>query len=87
MRGLLGREAVIDDIDEEMRLHIEMETEANIERGMTLNDARLSALKGFGNLGRMRDEAYEIRGGGMLETLWQDVRYGVRMLVKHRDEK
>ena len=82
LRALLRREAVIEDIEEEMRSHVEMETEANIERGMMPDEARARALMSFGNLGRIRDLAYDIRGGGMIETLWQDLRYGFRLLLK-----
>jgi hypothetical protein len=84
LRALLGREAVIDDIDEEMRLHIEMETEANLERGMSPVEARRAARMSFGNFGSIKDAAYGIRGGGMIETLLQDIRYGARMLAKHK---
>src|SRR5919202_635261 len=84
LRALLGREAVIRDIDEEMRLHVEMETEANIERGMSPEDARRAARKSFGNLGSIKDMAYGVRGGGMIETLLQDIRYGARVLAKHK---
>jgi putative ABC transport system permease protein len=84
LRALLGREAVIGDIDEEMRLHVEMDTEANIERGMSPDQARRAALKSFGNYGRFREMAYGIRGGGMMETLLQDIRYGARVLARHR---
>jgi predicted permease len=84
LRALMGRESVIRDIDEEMRLHLELETEANIERGMSPENARRSALRSFGNLGSIRDTAYAIRGGGMIETLLQDIRYGARVLAKHR---
>jgi putative ABC transport system permease protein len=84
LRGLLRREAVIQDIEEEMRSHVEMEIEANIERGMKPDEARREAFRSFGNLGRVRELAYEVRGGGMLETLWQDMRYGARVLAKHR---
>ena len=83
LRGLLRRDAVIEDIEEEMRAHLEMETQTNIERGMNPEEARVSALRSFGHLGRIRELAYEIRGGGIMETIWQDVRYGTRMLVKH----
>ena len=83
LRALLRREAVLQDIDKELRLHIEMETDANRELGMTPEEARLSAMKSFGNVGSIRDQAYEVRGGGFMETLWQDLRYGARMLVKH----
>ncbi|HEX8650259.1 MAG TPA: ABC transporter permease, partial [Pyrinomonadaceae bacterium] len=84
LRALLGREAVLHDIDEEMRLHVEMETEANIERGMSPEDAQLAARRSFGNLGSIKDSAYEVRGGGMIETLLQDIRYGARVLAKHK---
>ena len=82
LRALFRRETVIDEIEEEMRSHVEMEVASNIERGMGPEEARAAALRSFGNLGRIRDLAYEVRGGGMLETLWQDLRYGARMLMK-----
>ncbi|HJQ26850.1 MAG TPA: ABC transporter permease [Blastocatellia bacterium] len=84
LRALFGREALISDIDEEMRLHVEMEVEANIARGMSPDEARRAALRAFGNLAAARDAAYEVRGGGFLETLLQDIRYGARVLAKHR---
>jgi putative ABC transport system permease protein len=82
LHSLLRRDAIIKDIDEELRLHIELETETNIERGMSPEVARQAAHKSFGHLDYIRGLAYDIRGGGMLETLWQDLQYGLRMLVK-----
>ena len=82
LRALRGREAVIGDIDEELRLHLEMEAEANVGRGMTPEEARRAALRTFGNLDSVRERAYEVRGGGPLETLAQDVRYAARMLAR-----
>jgi predicted permease len=82
LRALRGREAVIGDIDEELRLHLEMEAEANAARGMTSEEARRAALRTFGNLDSVRERAYEVRGGGPLETLSQDVRYAARMLAR-----
>src|SRR6478609_4225293 len=83
LRALFGRDKVLNDIDEEMKAHIELEAEANRERGMTAEAARRSAMESFGNVGSLRDLAYEVRGGGFLETLWQDVRYCGRMLLKY----
>ena len=60
-----------------------METETNIKRGMPPDEARAAALKSFGNLVRNTELGYDIRGGGWLETLWQDLRYGARMLLKN----
>ncbi|HET6891088.1 MAG TPA: ABC transporter permease [Pyrinomonadaceae bacterium] len=80
LRALVQRDSVIEDIEEEMHCHVEMETQTNIARGMSPDEARRAALRSFGNLGRIRDLAYEVRGAGMLETLWQDLRYGARIL-------
>ena len=84
LRALLWRDKVIHDIDEELRAHLEMETEANREMGMTPEEARLSAAKSFGNIGSIKDLAYEVKGGGFMESVWQDLRYSARMLFKHR---
>ena len=83
LRALFRRDAVLHDIDEEMRAHLEMEIEANRELGMTPEEARLSATKSFGNVASLKDLAYEVRGGGFMETLWQDLRYSGRLLLKH----
>ena len=78
------RETVIDDIDKEFGFHVEMETKANLERGMSDEEARQAAIRSFGNFGSVRDKAYEVRGGGMMEALLQDIRYAARGLVKHK---
>jgi predicted permease len=82
LRALFRRESVLRDIEEELRVHVEMETETNIKRGMPPDEARAAALKSFGALGRNTELGYDIRGGGWLETLWQDLRFGARMLIK-----
>ncbi len=84
LNGLLRREAVIGDMDEEMRLHLEMEAEANMKRGMPPEEARRAALRSFGNFDKLRERGYEVRGGGRLETLFQDLRYGARVLAKNK---
>jgi len=84
LRALAGREKVIDDIDREMRLHVDLQTDANIAAGMSPDEARQEALRTFGNVNKIRDTAYDVRGGGLLETLSQDIRYGARVLIKHR---
>jgi predicted permease len=81
-RGLFRPEAVIRDIDEELRAHVEMETEANVRRGMSPEEARRAARLSFGNYDGVRDAAYGVKGGGALETLLLDVRYAARMLAK-----
>src|ERR1051325_8563945 len=84
LRALAGRESVISDIDEELRLHVEMETEENLARGMSPEEARRAARLCFGNFDRIRDTAYTVRGGGLMETFLQDVRFGARMLARNK---
>jgi predicted permease len=82
LRALFRSESVLRDIEEELRIHVEMETETNIERGMPPDEARAAALKSFGAPARNTERGYDIRGGGWLETLWQDLRFGARILRK-----
>jgi putative ABC transport system permease protein len=84
LRALRQRETVINDIDREMRSHLELQVEANIRAGMSPAEARERAARSFGNVNRAVDAAYDVKGGGLLETLTQDVRYGARMLAKHK---
>lgn len=84
IRALLRRDEVLDEIDEEFSVHIELETKRNIERGMLPHDARQVAAKSFGNVASIKDTAYEVRGGGMLETVAQDLKYAARGLVKQK---
>ena len=81
LRALRQRETVISDIDREMRLHLEFQVEENIKSGMSPEEAREKAMRSFGNMNRAVDAAYDVKGGGLLETLLQDIRYGVRMLA------
>jgi putative ABC transport system permease protein len=83
-RALRRRDAVINDIDREMRSHLDLQTEANINAGMSPAEARRLALRSFGKVDRAVDAAYDVKGGGVFETVMQDVRYGARMLAKHK---
>ncbi len=82
LRALFRRESVLRDIEEELRTHLDMETDENIRRAMAPDEAQARALKSFGDLVRNAERGYDVRGGGRLETVWQDLRYGARMLMK-----
>jgi len=68
------------ELAEEWQFHIDLRTEENIRRGMTPEEARQSAEQHFGNSRHIKDVSWDVRGGGLVETLWQDMRYGLRML-------
>src|SRR5688572_249684 len=84
LRALRKRDSVIHDIDREMRSHLHLQIEENIKAGMSPDEAREKARRSFGNLNRAVDAAYDVKGGGLFETLVQDVRYGTRVLLKHK---
>lgn len=84
INALRRRDEVINDIDREMKLHVELQTEENIRRGMSPGEAREHAVRSFGNEAKLRDAAYDVRGGGLFETLAQDIRFGTRVLLKHK---
>ena len=73
-------EKLEEDLDEELRSHIEMRAEDFIKQGMTAEEARLAARRAFGNYTLLKEQTRDTWGFGFLETLWQDLRYGVRML-------
>src|SRR5258707_9342817 len=53
-----------------------------MRRGMSAQEARLSAERSFGNSGYIKDLSWDERGGGVAETLWQDLRFAWRQLTK-----
>ncbi|MBI3426586.1 MAG: ABC transporter permease [Acidobacteria bacterium] len=70
-------------MEREMRFHLERETEENMRRGMPPTSARRAALLSFGGVERFKEECRDVQRPRRLETFWQDVQYGVRMLRKY----
>jgi putative ABC transport system permease protein len=66
----------------ELDSYLELETEDNIARGAPPESARLAARRKLGNATLVREEIYGMNTLGFLETLWQDLRYGWRVLSK-----
>ena len=66
----------------ELEAYVEIETAENASRGMPAAEARNAALKKLGNPTLIREEIYRMNSIGFIETLWQDLRYGVRVLRK-----
>jgi hypothetical protein len=76
------RTQMLDDLDQDIQDHIERETEDNIERGMSPEDARSAALRKFGNVARVKEETREVWTVVWLEQLMQDLRFALRLLRK-----
>jgi predicted permease len=62
----------------ELSAHLQIEADENISRGMLPDEARFAANRKLGNTTLIREEIFHMNSVGFLETLWQDVKYGVR---------
>ncbi|HEY4740235.1 MAG TPA: ABC transporter permease, partial [Candidatus Acidoferrales bacterium] len=76
------RNRMLDDLEQDIRDHIEIETRDNIARGMPPDEARYAALRKFGNITRVQEDTREVWSFVWLEQLLQDIRFGLRMLRK-----
>jgi len=72
-----------DDLDRELRRHLELEAEEQRESGLTADEARAAALRALGNQARIREEVRALSPMAAIEDLLQDLRYGLRMLLEH----
>src|SRR5262245_21722450 len=82
LRALFFKSKMEDDLQAELQFHLEREIEENIIRGMTPEEARSAAIRSFGGVERVKEESRDVRGVRLLEEVWQDLRYGARMLMK-----
>ena len=82
VRALWRGERIYDEINEEMQFHIEMRTQENIRRGLQADDARMAAARSFGQVQRIAEMGYGVRGGGWLEALLQEMRVAARSLMR-----
>jgi predicted permease len=83
LRALFHRDRldrVDDEMREELEAHLQMEIEANVDRGMTAEEARTVATQQFGNRTAIREASRDEWTFAGLETLVQDLRYGLRLL-------
>ena len=70
------------ELDEEVRGYVEMLAEEKMRNGSDAREARREAKMETGGIEQVKEQTREIRAGHFLETLWQDLRYGARMLRK-----
>jgi macrolide transport system ATP-binding/permease protein len=80
LTALFRRQRLEDDLDEELRSHLEMAVELNCRKGMTAEDARREAMKNFGGVEQTKEIYRDQRGLPMIESTLQDLRFGLRML-------
>ncbi len=80
---LFGKRRLEEDLDNEVRTHIEMLAEENRRRGMTPEEARLAARRSFGGVDRAKEQCRDVWGVRMASEFTQDLRYGWRQLRRN----
>ena len=82
LRSLFRRSRLDAELDEELRDHIDRQIEDNMGRGMAANEARLAALRTFGNPVSLHEQTRDTWNWSSLELWLGDIRYGVRTLMR-----
>lgn len=82
LRSLVFRSVVDRELDDELQFHIDQQTEWNISRGMSRDDARRAALRAFGGIEQRKEEVRDTRRVSWLIDGARDVRHGARLLAR-----
>ncbi|HEY2294675.1 MAG TPA: ABC transporter permease [Thermoanaerobaculia bacterium] len=80
LRTLSHRGRFERDLEEELRFHLDMQTEKHVQEGMAPKEARALARRELGSADRFKDEVRDVRGVTWLDDLRRDVRFGLRSL-------
>jgi predicted permease len=73
---------LLNDLDDEIRQHIELATQDNVDRGMSPEEARYAAMQKFGNVTLVKEDAREVWAIAWFEQFRQDLRFAFRQLRK-----
>jgi len=82
LRSLFRRGRVEQELDEELRYHLERQIEENLAQGMSREEARYAALRAMGGIQQQKERCRDMRRVNFIEDLMQDLRYGLRVLIK-----
>jgi predicted permease len=83
IHGLLSRRRLDEEFQQELDTHLEMLTEENLRRGLSPEEARRMARVQLGGITQLRETHHEMWSLPWLETLWQDLPYGLRQLRRN----
>ncbi len=82
VRSLRRRRELESGLDEEIRFHIERQTEKNLRAGMSPDESHRQALLKFGGVERTRESTRDRFHFGMMEDFLRDLRHGGRALLR-----
>src|SRR5215469_7014957 len=79
-RSLFRRKQVDQELRDELSDHLELQIKENLERGMSPEDARSSALRALGGIPQIVEQCHDTRGVYVIENFVQDLWYGFRQI-------
>lgn len=82
LRTLFRKSHLENEMDDELRFHLEHQIEDNIKAGMNPQEARRAALIAFGGVEKIREECRDTRRVRFFQEFRQDLRHGFRILFK-----
>ena len=82
LRGLVRADRADAELDEEIRFHLDRETEKHVRAGLAPDEARRRALADFGGVRRVKEEHRDVRGVTLFEEIAGDVRFALRTLAR-----
>jgi len=83
LKALVRRRELDRELDDELEFHLAMREQKLREQGVAAEEAPYAARRQFGNVTRLKETSRELWGFGLVETLWQDLRYGLRQLRRN----
>lgn len=83
LRALFRKEQLDTEMSEEMRLHLELQTELNIARGQSPEEAHYAARREFGGVEQIKEQARDQRGWPWIEDLLRDLDFAARTLRRN----
>src|SRR5213080_1957150 len=84
LKTLLHRNRSARQLDDEIQFHLEQQVAENISAGMGQQEACYAATRSFGNPTVLKEETRDTWGWIWLDQVAQDLRYGIRLLLKNR---
>src|SRR5215467_15886560 len=82
-RNLFHKASIDEDLDQEVSTYLEMLEGQKIRAGMSPRRARREALIEMGGVEQVKEQVRDVRIGGILEDLIQDIRYGLRTIARN----
>src|SRR5215471_7423399 len=81
-RSLFHKQGIDNELNDELQFHLQQQIDQFVSNGMAPEEARYAAMRSLGGVEQIKEQCRETREVSLIENVVQDLRYGVRTLVK-----